>query len=182
MSNVVSLNAFVYKLLIENDLNNFTVTEIRNSLLKVSSEFTDEGEARRFIYRQLVKLVDKKLLIKVKKDNTKTLIYSKTALFNDSHFVSKAKRITKAKKNVIPVKENNFIEALSKEKRAHETDLAVVLCEVEEYKELIHRFPKQVNYLKSLHLDARNRSVQLLGKINAVGRILDTSSIVDHSC
>jgi len=182
VSNVVSLNAFVYKLLIENDLNNFTVTDIRNFLLKISTEFVHEDEARRFIYRQLVKLVDKKLLSKVKKDNAKQFIYTKTALFNEIHFVSKTTGITKTKTSVTPVVKINFIDILSKEKHAHEADLAVVLCEVEEYKELINRFPDQVDYLKSLYLDARDRSVQLLGKINAVGRVLDRSNLVEHSC
>jgi len=188
VSKAVPLNNFVYNLLIEKNLNDFTIKEIRDALMISSSKFDDKHEAHRFIYRQVIYLVDKKLLIKQVTAGSKLATYAKSALFLATKFVAKSRKSKKQSaevtvvSNLRTVAKYDFQDELSKEKHTHEADLAVILCEVEEYKDLIQRFPEQVDNLKELYLDARGRSAQLLGKINAITKVLSKASMVYRPC
>lgn len=132
--------------------------------------------------------MDKKFLIKQFSDGSKRTIYVKSAIFLATKFVAKSRKSKKHSGGlaVVPklltVAKFNFQDELGKEKYTHEADLAVILCEVEEYKDLIQRFPEQIDNLKELYLDARGRSAQLLGKINAITRMLDKVSVVRQTC
>nr|SHN97597.1 Putative uncharacterized protein [Moritella viscosa] len=67
----------------------------------------------------------------------------------------------------------DFRYELSKEKKTYEAELAISLSEVEEFKDLMQRFPKQNDLFKPFYLETRERSVQLLGKVNALTKVLN---------
>ena len=190
MSKAVPLNTFVYNLLIKKSLNDFTITEIRDALLASSSKFDEKNEAHRFIYNQILRLVDKSYLIKQAKVGSKRATYSKSALFLATNFTATSRKSKKSHGQLIVVPKSklkvvtkySFQDELGKEKYTHVADLAVILCEVEEYKDLIQRFPDQIDNLKELYIDARGRSARLLGKINAITRVLNKASVVHQTC
>lgn len=61
-----------------------------------------------------------------------------------------------------------------KEKQNHEAELAITLSEVEEFKDLIQRFPSKNKLFRRFYLETRERSAQLLGKVNALNKVLST--------
>lgn len=99
MSNKVDMNVFLHSLLVTKQMNNFTVLEAKEALLKGHAEFTDEVEARKYIYRQLTRSVEKGLLKRTDcfESGSKQVIYSKTDKLLASSIVP-IKRGTKAKK------------------------------------------------------------------------------------
>jgi len=181
VSNVIALNEYVYNLLIKKGFNKFTVTELRNALLKQSKEFKNKDEARRFIYRHLVRLVKKRLLIKQEKKSPKNTIYLKTELFDTTVFIggglSQTERKFYGSELYLEVREedSSFLQEILKEKLLHEIDLATLEGEIEEYMSLIERFPEQKKSINELYCEAKKHSVRSLGKVNALTKIYRSS-------
>ena len=182
MARAIALHPDVYNLLIVVNINNFTVSEIRDSLMHESEFFNDETETRKYIYRVICKLTKLKLLIKHTHSEVKKSRYIKSEKFITANFVIKSSADTpvtqRPKIKQLPNEngENNtdFRYELSKEKKTYEAELAISLSEVEEFKDLMQRFPKQNTLFKPFYLETRERSVQLLGKVNALTKVLNT--------
>ena len=90
----VSLNKNVYNILINNNLNDFTITEFRDKLLSCCTYYSDKNLARKFIYRQVYRLVNKGLLVKIKNSDDKKARYVKSQLFDCTKFIKKPLKTT----------------------------------------------------------------------------------------
>jgi len=170
-------------------MNGFTVTEAKDALLNERTEFTDEVETRKFIYRQLTRNVVKGLLERSESlnDGVKKILYSTTDLF----FAAKVKpqiRGRKVKKkssqNITnkTVNSNDYQQELKKELLAYEIDLSTVFEEAKEYKRLSARFPKLQTKLEQHHSNAKDKSIKLLGKIHALQTLLGYAVTGYESC
>jgi len=102
MSQQVDMNIFLHSLLVIKKMNDFTVIEARDALLADHAEFTDSTETRKFIYRQLLRNINKGLLKRVDRKNGKKkyVLYSKTELF----FTSTITPVKRENKTLLPVK------------------------------------------------------------------------------
>lgn len=182
MAKAIALHPDVYNLLIVININNFTVSEIRDALMHESEFFNDKTETRKCIYRVICKLTKLKLLIKHTNSEVKKSRYIKSETFITANFVMKSSAETpavqqpkvKILRNEKTESSTDFRDALSKEKKTYEAELAISLSEVEEFKDLMQRFPKQNDLFKPFYLETRERSVQLLGKVNALTKVLNT--------
>jgi hypothetical protein len=194
MSKQANMNVFLHFLLVIKQMNNFTVTEAKDALLHEQSEFTDAVETRKFIYRQLTRNVAKGLLKRTNKVNkgSKEVIYSKTELFFNLEIVpssrgSSAKIIeiinnnsTNAKVEKLQITE--YQDELKKDLLTYEIDLNTVLEEAKEYKRLTARYPKLHEQLQLHHTQAKEKSIKLLGKINALQTLLGNERIEKPLC
>ena len=179
MSNKVDMNVFLHFLLVTKQMNNFTVSEAKDALFKEHDEFKDETEARKFIYRQLSRNIEKGLLVRKDcfDDGSKRVIYSKTEKFLASSFIpikrgSKKKKVTNRKESVKVAKKISYEAELKKELLAYEIDLNTTLEEAKEYNSLSERFPELQEKLKEHQSQAKGKSIKLLGKINALQNLL----------
>ena len=185
MAKAIALHVDVYKLLIVLDINNFTISEIRDALMYDSEFFNDENETRKYIYRVICKLSKLKLLIKHTHMEVKKSRYTKSEAFLTADFVMKSNtkmsilqqsKITQL--NDIEVEYNiGFSTGLSKEKKDYEAELAIALSEVKEFKDLMQRFPKQNDLFQPFYLEIKERSVLLVGKINALTKVLSVPNL-----
>jgi hypothetical protein len=178
MSQKVNMNVFLHSLLVIKQMNEFSVIEAKDALLREHAEFTDSEEARKFIYRQLLRSVDKGLLKRTDlfDDGIKNVLYSKTEKFFASKIVpmtrGSKKRTTTTKP---PVKKPVLVDykaELKKELMTYEIDLNASIEEVNEYKRLSSRFPELKEKLQQHQLQTKNQSVQLLGKVHALQKLL----------
>ncbi|GAL29973.1 response regulator [Vibrio variabilis] len=64
------------------------------------------------------------------------------------------------------------MKVLQKEKSKYEGELAIVLSEVEEYQSLMERFPKKKDMFLTMFTESKEYSAKLLGKINALSKVL----------
>ena len=112
MSKKANMNVFLHFLLVIKQMNNFTVTQAKDALLREQSGFTDAVETRKFIYRQLTRNVAKGLLKRTNKlrKGVKEVIYSKTELFLNLEIVPHSRR-SRAKD--IHISNNNFFLDIS---------------------------------------------------------------------
>nr|USN27210.1 transcriptional regulator VspR [synthetic construct]VVV03653.1 Transcriptional regulator VspR [Aliivibrio wodanis] len=182
MSNKVKLNEVVFKILIENKLDGFTVSDMRDSVLEVSDLFESKEAAGTFAYRQIFALEKKKLLAKSEKVDGKKLTYYQTELLLNSQvtmksyeFKERAKRTSVIPKASISSKEkpiSELLKAVTKQKTQYEAELTMVLSETEEVKHVMSSFPDESTHLQALYLDLRNQSATLCGKVNALTKII----------
>ena len=189
MSNKVDMNVFLHSLLVKKKMDNFTVSEAKEVLLANHVEFTDPVEARKFIYRQLTRNIEKGLIKRIDKPNEriKKVIYSKTDLFFSSTVVP-IKRVKKDKKELQrkpqkrEVKTIRYQTELKKELLTYEIDLNTLLEESKEYKRLSSRFPELQAKLELHQFQAKERSIKLLGKLHALQNLLGYETSGTPSC
>tara|TARA_R110002020_G_scaffold170772_1_gene360656 strand:- start:720 stop:1304 length:585 start_codon:yes stop_codon:yes gene_type:complete len=194
MSKKANMNVFLHFLLVIKQMNNFTVTQAKDALLREQSGFTDAVETRKFIYRQLTRNVAKGLLKRTNKlrKGVKEVIYSKTELFLNLEIVPHSRR-SRAKD--IHISNNNstdataekleiteYQEELKKDLLTYEIDLSTLLEEAKEYKRLTTRYPKLHEQLLRHHSQAKQKSIKLLGKINALHTLLGNEKTEKQLC
>lgn len=185
MARAIALHPDIYNLLIVININNFTVSEIRDALMYESEFFNDKTETRKCIYRVIFKLTKLKLLIKHAHADAKQIRYTKSDKFITTNFMTNpSTNISVVQQKKIRLVHDNKIESghlfhnnLSKEKTKYEAELAITLSEVEEFKNLMQRFPKENDLFKPFYLETRENSVQLLGKVNALTKVLNSLKV-----
>ena len=178
MSQQVNMNVFLHYLLVTQKMNDFTVAEARDALLTEYTEFTDEVESRKFVYRQLTRNIEKGLIKRTDcfEDGTKKVRYSKTDKFFSSKIVPITRR-SKQRTHATKFPTNTPIAVdykteLQKELITYEIDLNASIEEVKEYKRLSTRFPELKEKLQQHQEQAKNQSVQLLGRVHALQKLL----------
>jgi len=189
MKSAVRLHPYIYILLIEKDFKEFSATYLRDALLKITDEYSQVSEARKFIYRQLLRLEALGLICKIdKSDGRSKRLYKKTELFYSTTFTS-GKIPKNSRLQTLPAKVDTeasdvdiFLNSLKKEKLIHEAKLAVVLSEIEEYQSLMERFPTKRTYLTDLYQQAKNQSAALLGRVTALSKVLGHETSEHHIC
>ncbi|QGU15905.1 hypothetical protein GNG27_14975 [Leclercia sp. 119287] len=189
MTSAVKLHPYIYNLLIEKDFNEFSANHLRDALLKITDEYSEVSEARKFIYRQLHRLEALGFVCKIEKsDGRSKKFYKTTELFYSTAFTTgkipknSRLRTVQAKVDSEVSDLDIFLNDLKKEKLIHEAKLAVVLSEIEEYQSLMERFPTKKSYLTALYQQAKNQSAALLGRVTALSKVLGQNSNEHRTC
>ena len=194
MSKQANMNVFLHFLLVIKQMNNFTVTQAKDALLREQSEFTDSVETRKFVYRQLTRNVANGLLRRTNKLNkgAKEVIYSTTELFSSLEIIPTSRRgkvkqidttnISVPDISTETVKVIEYQEELKKDLLTYEIDLNTVLEEAKEYQRLSARYPKLQEQLQLHHTQAKEKSIKLLGKINALQTLLGNKTTEKQPC
>ncbi len=173
------MNVFLHSLLVISQMNDFTVAEAKDALLREHAEFTSPTEARKFIYRQLLRGINTGVLKRTDHfdDGVKKVLYSKTDKFYTSEILPTNQGYkTKKESSTIATQEKlpsvNYSALLEKELMTYEMDLNASIEEAKEYKRLSTRFPELKDKLQQHQLQTKKYSIQLLGKVNALQKIL----------
>ncbi|MDF2152882.1 hypothetical protein [Vibrio sp. CAU 1672] len=179
MKKTAKLNPYMFKLLIEKEMNNFSVIEIRNALMECDVVFADKEEARKFVYKQLLSLKNKGWLSTTGVHRRKR--YLVTDNFRACSFEARAQRkVSSAIKSSVMV--SKTFDIVLKEKKKYEGELAITLGEIEEYQSLAARFPQDKATILPLFDSAKDRSAKLLGKINALSNWIHATKGEVQTC
>lgn len=95
---------------------------------------------------------------------------------------SKLKKKISRKKTVRVPEVLSYKTELKKELLAYEIDLNTILEEAEEYKRLSTRFPELQKKLQEHQLQAKDKSIKLLGKVHALQNLLGYTVTEYQSC
>lgn len=189
MKSAVKLHPYIYNLLIEKDFKEFGANHLRDALLEITDEYSQVSEARKFIYRQLLRLQALGFISKIdNSDGRPKKLYKKTELFYSTTFTSgkipKNSRLHTVSEKVdsAAFEVDIFLNDIKKEKVIYEAKLAVVLSEIEEYQSLMKRFPTKKSYLTGLYQQAKNQSAALLGRVTALSKVLEQDSSEHPVC
>ena len=180
MTNKTVLNEYIYTLLIEKGFDGLTVPCLRDELLKITEEFKEIVEARKFLYRQLLQLEQKGLLLTKGQGRKRT--YHKSELFKVTEFKAKKRKLQKRKAVKQISDETLTLDELVLERRKCEAELAIALAEIEEFQILSERLPSQKSSLLRLSEETRERSVRYLAKVNVLNQVLKLSNYGKAEC
>lgn len=178
MDNVVAINETIYNILKNRDFDGFMIIELTNAIMTVNSSMTDKQQVRKFVYRHVYSLLNKGYLVKKSSTGSRSAKYFKSELFKTTQFEpSKRSRLLKGRPvPYVPMAEQNqepFWTVLNRERSVCEADLKIVLGEVEEFKRLISQYPAQAKLIDPLFIQARDQSIELLGKVNALTKLVN---------
>lgn len=179
-----SLSPEFYSVLIEGNLNNFTVMELRDAIIRECKDETDMTlrDYHKRAYRVVLGLLTAGLLEK-SKDISEFARYKKTPLFMDSMFKQRVAvdRRTKQPKQPahveyralsLPVKDPCIRDELDQLVKTYQVDLLSSIGESEEYLRLHQTYPQLKAKLEPHYLKSRDVSSKILGKIRAIESVL----------
>ncbi|MDC0611356.1 hypothetical protein OAP63_11510 [Vibrio sp.] len=159
----------MYNLLIKQNLDSFTILQLRDAFLGVSDRFTDINEARKYVYRQVNNLVSHGYLLAT--GNGRKKRYTKTELFFDITFMEKAEKKTQYE-SIPKVTEKKMVSSpdtslaiLKKELNQFQGELSIALDEVDDCRSLMERFPDYVELLEPMLMTAQKRSSAMYARI-----------------
>ena len=166
MRRSTKISAVMHKLLIEKGMDVFSVVELRDAYLRSSEHDVDPDEARKMIYRQILRFTNNNWLTSEGKGQNKK--YYQTNLFKSLQLQSKPAKAEQKMPSTLDY------SVLRREHGQYKAELEIILGEVEEYQSLSRRFPELEGRLSPLLEQAKERSAQLLGKVNVLTNVLKT--------
>ncbi len=168
MRRSTKISAIIHKLLIEKGMDGFTVIELRDASLSIDSFGIDPDEARRMVYRQILRFTKNNWLTSEGSGQKKR--YFQTIAFKG------LKVEPKAETTKLRVSSSPDYSILFREHSQYKSQLKVTLGEIEEYQSLNRRFPELEPRLSPLLEQAKERSANLLGKMNVLTSVFKTLS------
>lgn len=180
----IKINRFMYNLLIEKKQDGFSVTEARDAILSYDNGLEDINQARKVIYRQILSFLGKGWLRDTGEGRNKQYWVTDTfkQLSVEPRSSGKGADL-KVETELKPVtKVTMGIDQLFREKSQYEGELSITLGEVEELRSLIERFPEKSHEWTPLLNEAKERSATLLGRINALGKVLKHDAKAAKQC
>ncbi|WP_110456898.1 response regulator [Shewanella algidipiscicola] len=163
----------LHTILQDESFNNFRVSQLRDAYLAISPTNKDSVDVRKYVYRQILRLVKKGLLLKKGAKNSKKVTYQKSDLFYEASYITEGDAAKVNKPKVIVDASTNFaFQQLEKRLKESEVDLLTSIGESEEYMRLYQSFPEMKAHLESQYLQARENSSKLLGQIKAIKSVL----------
>lgn len=172
----------MYKLLIEKEMDAFSIIEARDALLQIESSNLDANEIRKKIYRQLWLFQQNGWLNSIGSGRQKRFYV--TDEFRKLSVVSKKRTLvpnTRSPKQCSVDREHDY-SVLVKERKEHEGELKIVLGEIDEYRALQARFPTLEDTIAPLLQCSKLRSAELLGKVNVLTNVLKSLTIEELTC
>ncbi|PSV49749.1 response regulator [Photobacterium indicum] len=180
MSNVsVVINEHICNILMDEQFDNFTVLQLRDTYLSCQETTNNIVEARKVVYRQVLRLWNLGLLDKNETENLKKPTYTKTVLFYKAELQPRIKRTEPEQVKAIPnsiepepvIETQSIIHELEKKLKQYQVDLLASIGESEEYMRLYETLPEMKSHLEMQYHQARERSSKLLGQIKAIKTI-----------
>jgi hypothetical protein len=169
------MNVFLVKILEKDSFDHFTISKLKDSYLLVSGDKCTV-DTRKFVYKQILRLLKYKVIYKEGVKHSHDVIYKKTDLFSDVTFIEKYPKADLILKPKLSEQTKNNETRLHSELEGtlqqYKVDMMSAIGESEEYIRLLNTFPEMKNVLSDNYHNARNKSSKLLGKIKAVNTIL----------
>lgn len=170
------MSVLLTNILEDDAFDRFTVIKLRDECLRRSQVTLCSNETRKYVYKQIVRLVKSGALVKTGTKNSHNIIYKKTTLFNEVNFISKTSSEASDKKYLLMFNEEKLENSSTKKLEAtlkeYKVDMMSAIGESEEYIRLLDSFPEMKEQLKEKFHLARNKSSKLLGKIKAIQTII----------
>jgi len=171
----MKLNRLLGQIMSAPNFDHFSAVELRAAYITMHSDKNlIPSDARRFVYAELVKLVNNGWLRKTVSKKKEITTFIKTSLFNIDEIIYS-----------LPVESTENFQQISANKQLHESlrkrlnqyknELLISYGESNEYKKLCDDFPDLYELLQPQYNNAREQNSRLLGQIKAVEKLINES-------
>jgi len=165
--NSLKVTTSIYSIFITDDLNNFTVSELRSAYMKITGEI-DSVISRKIVYRQILRLQKLGMLEKIDSENVKEHRYNKTSVFYQTGLRTDERKCRQISLTLAESPAKITSSLLDERLKQCEVDLIASTAESDEYKALYKSLPELKQQLESNYLISREQSSKLLGQIKAI--------------
>ncbi|MGI2215114.1 hypothetical protein [Shewanella oncorhynchi] len=162
MPKIIRINATLLTILIVDEKQQLTVTQIKSQMVRVNPSILPR-ESEQIVRRTLSKLSNIGFLEKI--TSGKRTVFEKTSLFDITRLMPSKARLTKIEVSPTKLPE---IEQLQATLHQYQEGFHGCIGEAEELKRLYEALPSSKINLFPRYLDARNRGSTLAGKIKAI--------------
>ena len=191
MKKTLKLDPLLREILIDKEVHQFTVTELRDHFMELyqhtTSKKVDSDEVRKWIYRRVYKMAATGYLDKIYSVDGSVKGYKLSEQFFtvkikdaehchlDSLRDKKSKVVKKATISKIN-KNQDILKSLKDKAKQYQVYLDSSIGETEEYKALYEAYPSLKTQLESQYELSKNKSSKLLGQLTATKKIIDQLS------
>lgn len=171
----MKLKAELNQILSDPTFDNFTVLELRNTLLNsLDDKNLNKSEVRQVAYSQVLWLTKKGHLSKIDASNNRKIRYKKTAIFYSSLKTTSSESSSTDITDATPTMDshNHIQQNLLEKLQLYKFELLTCLGESDEYKTLYSEFPELKKQLKESYHQTKDHSSKLLGRIKAIESLI----------
>jgi hypothetical protein len=167
------LNNLVTQIIVAPNFDHFSTVEVRSAYLALNNDKSiDPNDARRFVYTELLKLVNKGWLKKSVSKKKEVTSFIKTEMFDPVAIDVNPKKYVEKKNDADFTEVPPLGEVLTERLNHYKNELLTGLGEAEEYKRLCEQFPKLKSKLQPKYNEVREHNSKLLGSIKAVENLI----------
>lgn len=166
------LDPVVAQIISAPNFNHFSTIEVRSAYVALKADKTiDPNDARRFVYRELLKLVKHDWLRKTVSKKKEITSFTKTEHFDASLFEVRVHK--ESKEELYATSIHQFNNELFKRLSHYKDKLLTGLGEVDEYKKLCELFPHLQGELQPKYNQVREDNSKLLGSIKVIESLIE---------
>lgn len=170
---IVDFDQDIGKIISLPNIDYFSAVEIRTAYLAQKNDMKmDKSDARRFVYSELVKLVNIGWLKKTVSAKKGITSYVKTELFDADKLMKQVVPVTNKADPIKTLSGINVPEHLLARLHDYKSALLEGLGEAEEYKNLRNEFPDMHESLVKKYNEVREKNTRLLGQIKAIENLI----------
>jgi hypothetical protein len=152
--------------------NHFSILQLRDAYMLNLSARIEPVEARKFVYRQILRFVRLGLLKKEEAKNVRDVKYRKTPLFHKTIFKTRSLGRSPSISSHSSKAHNEDLSQIEEQLKQYKIDLMASVGESEEYMRLYKTNPQFKVLLETEYHQARDHSSKLLGQIKALKTVL----------
>lgn len=167
----IKVTTSIYSILITDDLNDFTVSEMREAYMQITGE-SDPVISRKIVYRQILRLQKLGMLERIDSEKVKEHRYNKTNVFYQTGLTTEKLKNKKTSLMAVNSPKKMTSSLLDERLKQCEVDLIASIAESEEYMVLYKSMPELKEHLESNYLQSREHSSRLLGQIKAIKSVI----------
>lgn len=169
----MKLNNLVAQIIVAPNFDHFSTVEVRSAYLALNNDKSiDPNDTRRFIYTELLKLVNKGWLKKSVSKKKEITSFIKTEMFDPAAIDVNPETYVEKKKDAELSETSTLGEALTARLNHYKNELLTGLGEADEYKRIYEQFPKLKSKLQPKYNEVREHNSKLLGSIKAVENLI----------
>jgi len=169
----MKLNRLLVKIISAPNFDHFSAVELRAAYITLHSDKKmAPSAARRFVYAELVKLVNNGWLRKTVSKKKEITTFIKTSLFNVNKLTYSCTEESNDNCQINP-SAKTIQESLRERLNLYKNELLISYGESSEYKQLCNDFPDLYELLQPQYNNAREQNSRLLGQIKAVENLIN---------
>jgi hypothetical protein len=170
----MKLNRLLGQIISAPNFNHFSAVELRAAYIAIHFDKSIvPSTARRFIYTELVKLVNNGWLRKTISKKKEITTFIKTNLFNVNDIIFDEEIAEANANNKIQPSVKSIQDLLLERLNQYKSELLINYGESSEYKKLCNEFPDLYELLQPNYNNAREQNSRLLGQIKAVENLIN---------
>ena len=181
MTKKIDLDSDLLSILLTESFNDFTVLELRSAYIAiVNNPMLGKIEARKFVYRHILRLEKKGLLERKYSEKRDRTFYSKTEQFSLDKFQTSENHQESSMPQVEAAVSEEVNKGLVERLQRYNAELPSLIGEASEYKSLHAEYPQLKGLQKNYNL-ARNKIRNIEGLITAVETTIKDQKVLEEN-